>query len=88
MLFEIDNKYYVKVGKDFIEVEMVFKNNDIDLKATKNKLENNGSLNVREFNFLQEKESLIEEHKKQISEEHDNKSNSSNENNSSRSTGY
>ena len=64
MLFEINNKYYVKVGKDFVEVELVFKDNDVDLKATKNKLENNSSLKIREFNFLQEKKALLEKHKK------------------------
>ena len=40
MIYLINNKYYVKVGKDFTEVELVFTDNDVDLKATNNILEN------------------------------------------------
>jgi len=63
MIYKIDNKYYVKVGKDFTEVELVFKDNDVDLKPTQNKLENNGNIPYEEINFLQEKGRLLEENK-------------------------
>ena len=55
MIYKIDNKYYVRVGKDFTEVELVFKDNDVDLKPTQNILEDNGNLKYEEINFLQEK---------------------------------
>lgn len=61
MLYKIKNKYYVKVGKDFTEVELVFKDNDVDLKPTQNIIENNGNIAYEEINFLQEKGKLLEE---------------------------
>lgn len=63
MIYKIDNKYYVRVGKDFTEVELVFKDNDVDLKPTQNILENNGKLDYKEINFLQEKSKLLDEYK-------------------------
>lgn len=64
MLYEIDNKYYVKVGKYFVEVTLVYGENDVDLKPTKNKLENNGNIKYEEFDFLSNKSKLLESHKK------------------------
>lgn len=63
MLYKIDNKYYVRVGKDFTEVELVFKDNDVDLKPTQKVLENNGNINYEEVNFLQEKTKLLKQSK-------------------------
>ena len=63
MIYKIDNKYYVRVGKDFTEVELVFKDNDVDLKPTQNILEDNGNLKYEEINFLQEKNKLLDEYK-------------------------
>lgn len=62
MLYKIDNKYYVRVGKDFTEVELVYKDNDVDLKPTQKVLENNGNINYEEVNFLQEKQKLLDKH--------------------------
>lgn len=62
MLYKIDEKYYVRVGKDFTEVELVFENNDVDLKPTQNILEDNGNVFYEEVNFLSEKEKLLEEY--------------------------
>lgn len=62
MLYLINNKYYVKVGKDFTEVELVFTDNDVDLKATNNILENNGNIFFEQINFLEKKKELLEEH--------------------------
>ena len=64
MLYKISNKYYVKVGKDFVEVELVYSNNDISLKPTNNKIENDGNVKYIEVNFLSEKDNLLAEHKK------------------------
>ena len=63
MIYKIAEKYYVRVGKDFTEVELVFKDNDVDLKPTQNIIEDNGNLTYQEINFLNEKSRLLEEHK-------------------------
>lgn len=65
MLYLIDDKYYVKVGKDFTEVELVFTDNDVDLKPTSNIIENNGNIMYETINFLDKKQELIEKHKKE-----------------------
>ena len=64
MIYKIDNKYYVKVGKDFTEVELVYKDNDVDLKPTQHILENNGNLKYEEVNFLVEKKALLDSYNK------------------------
>lgn len=64
MLYQIDNKYYVRVGKDFTEVEIIVKGNDIDLKPTTNKVENNGNIEYKEIDFQSNKENLIKEFSK------------------------
>jgi len=63
MIYLIDNKYYVKVGKDFTEVELVFTDDDVDLKPTNNKLENNGNIPYVTINFLNEKQELLKQFK-------------------------
>ena len=63
MLYLIDNKYYIKVGKDFTEVELVFTDDDVDLRPTNNKLENNGNIPYETINFLSEKEELLKKFK-------------------------
>lgn len=73
MIYKIDNKYYVRVGKDFTEVELVFKDNDVDLKPTQNILEDNGNIKYIEINFLQEKQSLLDKNKATKKAEFDNK---------------
>ena len=60
MIYKIEDKYYVRVGKDFTEVELVYKDNDVDLKPTQNILENNGNLVYEEINFWNEKARLLE----------------------------
>ena len=62
MIYLINGKYYIKVGKDFTEVELVFTDNDVDLKATNNKIENNGNIVFEQFNFLDKKQELLEKH--------------------------
>lgn len=67
MIYEINNKYYIKVGKDFVEVEMVIKNDDIQLKPTKNKVENNGNVKYKEINLMGNKDKFIEENRRRNS---------------------
>ena len=67
MIYEINNKYYIKVGKDFVEVEMVINNDDIKLNPTKNKIENNGKIKYKEINILSDKQRLLDEYKKRNS---------------------
>lgn len=69
MIYKIDGKYYIKVGKDFTEVELVFTDNDVDLRPTNNILENNGDIKYQEINFLNEKDNLLKEHKSRKSSE-------------------
>lgn len=45
MLYVINNKYYVKVGRKFIPVEINYKNDDIELIPNrKNYIEDNGKV--------------------------------------------
>lgn len=45
MLYVINNKYYIKVGRKFIPVEIQYKNGDIDLKPNRqNYIEDNGKV--------------------------------------------
>lgn len=45
MLYVIDGKHYIKVGRKFIPVEVQYKNGDIDLKPNKkNYIEDNGKV--------------------------------------------
>lgn len=45
MLYVIDSKHYIKVGRKFIPVEIQYKNGDIDLKPNRqNYIEDNGKV--------------------------------------------
>lgn len=45
MLYVINNKYYIKVGRKFIPVEINYKNNDIELIPNrKNYIEDDGKV--------------------------------------------
>ena len=49
MLYEIDKKYYIRVGRRFIEVDVDVKNDEIDViphKPTK-EIENNGNIKYK-----------------------------------------
>lgn len=63
-MYEIDNKYYVKVGSKFVEVELIYGDNDIALKPTKNKIRVNNDVNYKELDFLKVKARLLDEHKR------------------------
>lgn len=63
MLKKYKNKLYVKVGQKYVEVELVFKDNDVDLKPTNKKLENITDIKFEDFDFISNKEKLIKEYK-------------------------
>ena len=63
MLKKYKNKLYVKVGQKYVEVELVFKDNDVDLKPTNKKLENITDIKFEDFDFIANKEKLIKEYK-------------------------
>ena len=45
MLYVINNKYYIKVGRKFIPVEITYKNDDIELIPNrKDYIEDNGKV--------------------------------------------
>lgn len=48
MLYVIDKKYYVKVGRKFIPVDITYKNNDIQLTPHKEKyIEDDGHIKFK-----------------------------------------
>lgn len=58
MIYEINNKYYVKIGYDYNEISVILDDNgDVALVPLTNKIEGNGIV-AKEINFLQEKENL------------------------------
>lgn len=60
MLYQIDSNYYVKVGNKFAKVSISLDNKgELVLTPTNEKIENNGSLQVRPVNLATEKESII-----------------------------
>ena len=63
MLKKYKNKLYIKVGQKYVEVELVFKDNDVDLKPTNKKLENITDIKFEDFDFISNKEKLIKEYK-------------------------
>ena len=67
MLYEIDKKYYVKVGNKFAEISFSLENDELVItpKANTTKIENNNNLVVREFNLESEKEKIIDTLKKE-----------------------
>lgn len=62
MIYKIDNKLYVKVSGQFVELELVYKNNDVSLKPTTNKIDNKPELKVEELNFMSIKPQLLKKH--------------------------
>lgn len=72
MIYKIDNKFYVKVSGQFVEIELVYENNDVSLKPTTNKINNGPELKVEELNFMSIKSDLLEKHnKKNVFEQKD-----------------
>lgn len=62
MIYKINGKYYVSVGTVFKEIELVFTENDVDLKVIGTTLERTPGMVVEEINFMQEKDKLLKKH--------------------------
>lgn len=61
MIYQINNKYYIRVAPmKYTEIDFELKNNKVVIKTTNNKLEVNGRMTVKEINFQSVKESIKE----------------------------
>ena len=59
MLYQIGSDYYVKVGNKFAKISIsVDKEGELVLTPTTERLENNGSLQIRPFSLETEKETI------------------------------
>ena len=72
MLYQIENKYYIRVAPmKYTEVKLLLRNNDVVIEVTGNRIISNSDTIIKEINFQGEKEkikaSLLEE-KKQTKE--------------------
>lgn len=61
MIYQIDKDYYVKVVNDFAKIEVIVNDtkDDIMLKPTNIKIENNRSLNVKTLSFDELKKRML-----------------------------
>ena len=61
MLYQILNKYYIRVApRKYIEVQFALKNDDVVIVTTSNKLESNGNTIITTFDFQKEKNNIKE----------------------------
>lgn len=61
MIYKIKNKYYVKIGYDYNEIQIALDDkDDVVLIPLKNRIEGTG-VEAKQINFLQEKENLKKE---------------------------
>lgn len=59
MLYQIENKYYIRVAPmKYTEVNFILKNDDVVIQPTRNKLESNGRTIIKEFDFQKEKDNI------------------------------
>lgn len=59
MLYQIMNKYYIKVAPmKYTEVKLVLRNDDVVIEVTSNRLISNSNMNIKEINFQNEKEKI------------------------------
>lgn len=69
MIYEIDNKYYVKVGYEYNEIEMKLdENGDVILLPLKNRIDGNGKT-IKQIIFQDEKDNF----KKKLEKKQENK---------------
>lgn len=80
MIYKIRDKYCVKVGSKYYEVELIYKQNDIDLKSTTNVVPYTNEDNIECYIFLEYKKELLKEYynkkfnqPKEINEKHESK---------------
>lgn len=59
MIYQIENKYYIRVAPmKYTEVKLVIKNNDLVIETTQNRIITNSGMQIKEINFQQEKENI------------------------------
>lgn len=59
MIYQIENKYYIRVAPmKYTEIKFELKNDDVVIVTTQNRIIANGSMQVTEINFQQEKEKI------------------------------
>lgn len=59
MIYQIENKYYIRVAPmKYTEVKFVLKNDDVIIEVTQNRLIANGSMQIKEINFQREKDNI------------------------------
>lgn len=63
MLYKILDKYYVKVGHYFIEVDFIYGDDEIAIKPTERKIEITNDLQYNEISFLELQRQLLENRK-------------------------
>ena len=73
MLYKINNDYYIRVGRKYIKVDIVVKNNNVTLRPNnKYVIEDNKSLKVSEVAFDDSfKKSMIERENKMLKKDND-----------------
>ena len=60
MIYQIENKYYIRVAPmRYTEVRLVLRNDDVVIEVTSNRLISNSNMNIKEINFQNEKEKII-----------------------------
>lgn len=59
MIYQIENKYYIRVAPmKYTEIKFVLKNNDVAISTTQNRIIANASMKIKEINFQNEKENI------------------------------
>lgn len=73
MLYKINNDYYIRVGRKYIKVDIVVKNNNVTLKPNnKYVIEDNKSLKVSEVAFDDSfKKLIVERENKMLKKDND-----------------
>lgn len=60
MIYKISGNYYVKVGSKYVKLSMSLdKNGELVMAPTKEKIENNKNLVVKEIDLQKERQSII-----------------------------
>lgn len=72
MLYQIENKYYIRVAPmKYTEVNFIIKNDDVVIQPTQNRILVTGGTKIKELNFQEEKNNIktsLLEPKKETSE--------------------
>lgn len=64
MLYKINSNYYIRIGHYFVEVELIYGDDDIAIKPTNRKVELTNDLVYSETKFLDLREKLLADRKK------------------------